>query len=496
MNIPNQYRYNTIALLVLILTFAASCGSSSEVRVIEDAPKNVTQRNAQQSESSESFMHLKTGLLEPVDNMDPLFINNLSSKRVMSLIYDGLYTVDANGEVTQALVRSRSMSDDSLTYTFEINTNIFYHDSDVFISGMGRRVQAADIKWAFERTARADVPDYASALLMTVDGYQDYFEDQRYIYDPDRRALDGVSGIQVVNPQTIRFRLVEPDPLFTKKLASPYLFIYPREALQSQNRSLKTRPVGTGSYRFEERSGNTIILARENPGPEGERLISPRLNRIDFTHFSRESELFQQFASKNIDWIPEVGPETKRVVIGENGSLAPGYSDQYNAHRIGGRRIQFYLNKTPRTNIAWLKNRLASVDTDSLAYSGTFSILNPFTAPAVSTGSPDSQYFVTYTSDPYARMFLTRIQQAYLSPDSEFMLTDIRTPISRTSIYTISKDAFHESLLPFEAGGWMRLETAGYGLSHTRVTEISNSEIAWKLFVEDIRIDEGQVDTQ
>lgn len=495
MKTHNQYRFNSL-LLIFALAFTASCGSGGEVRVIEDTPQNIAQRSAQQTDSTESFMQLRAGLLEPVDNLDPLFINNLSSKRVLSLIYDGLYTVNEDGEITPALVENATVSDDGLTYTFQLNTDIFYQDSDVFISGVGRRVQAEDIKWAFERTARSDVPGHASALLMNVDGYQDYFEDQRYIYDPERRALDGVSGIQVVNSETIRFRLFEPDSAFTKKLSSPYLSVYPREAVQSRNRSLKTAPVGTGSYRFQERNGNTIILVREEPGPEGERLTSPRLNRIDFTHFSRESELFQQFAQTNIHWIPEVGPETKRIVIGDNSLLVPGYRNQYNAHRIGERYVQFYLNETRRANVAWLQSRLETVSTDSISYTGNLRVINPIASPDTVSGSPDSQYFVTYTSDPYARMLLTQIQQAYLAPDSEFLLTDIRTPISRTSVYAYSNDAFHESILPLEASAWMRLETPGYGLSQTQVSGISDSEIAWKLFVDDIRINESQTDSQ
>lgn len=495
MNTHKRYQLNSL-LLILAMVFTVSCGSSGDVRVIEDSPQNITERNPKMADSTESFMQLRVGLLEPVDNLDPLFINNLSSKRVLSLIYDGLYTVDTNGEVVQALVQNATVSDDSLTYTFEINSNVFYHDTDVFISGVGRRVQAADIKWAFERTAKATVPDDASGLLMNVDGYQDYFEDQRYIYDSSRRALDGVSGIQVVDSGTIRFRLIETDPDFTRKLASPYLSIYPREALQSQNRSLKSNPVGTGAFGFQQRNGNTLVLTLRQPGSDGERLTSPRLNRIDFSYFPQESALFQQFASENIDWIPEVGPETKRVVINDDGTLAPGYTNQYLAHQIGDRRVQFYLNETRRANLAWLRSRLTNISAASINHSGTLSLSGNLSQPDGDVGSPDSQYYLTYTTDPYARMLMTHIQQEYLAPESEFTLTDIRTPISRTSIYTFSNDAFHESFLPFEANEWMRLETPGYGLSHTHISGIQDSETAWKLFVEDIRVNEDQADNQ
>lgn len=492
MNILN--RYNS-PLLILILIFAASCGSGEQVRVINDAPRNVTQRVSSPSDSADSFMHLKAGLLEEVDNMDPLFINNLSSKRVLSLIYDGLYTVDETGTVTQAIARNATVSDDSLTYTLEINTNIYYHDSDAFISGVGRRVQAADVKWAFERTAKATVPDQASKLLMNIEGYQDYFEDQRYVYDSVRRAIEDVSGIRVINSETIRFTLIEPDPDFTKKLASPYLAIYPREGLEVQGHSLKTNPVGTGAFRFQEQSDNTIILIRDLADTNGERLTEPRLNRIDFTHFPRESRLFQAFASQEIHWIPEVGPETNRVVINDSNSLAPGYVNQYNLHRNGERQIQLYLNSTRRANMTWLRSRLSDASADSILHSGDLSILSPIEAPTTAIGSPDSQYYVTYTSDPYVRTLLTQIQKEYLAPESEFALTDIRIPISRTAIYSHSNDAFHSSLSPFEAGAWMQLTTPGYGLSQLNVSGIPDTVPGWKIFTEEIRINGEQTDT-
>lgn len=488
-------RYNSL-FFIAILIFAAACGSGEQVRVVDESPQNIAERGPAQADSAEAFMQLNAGLLEPVDNMDPLFINNLSSKRVVSLIYDGLYTVDESGNITHAIARDATISDDSLTYTLDINTDIFYHDSDVFISGIGRRVQAADIKWAFERTARATVPDVASQLLMNIEGYQDFFEDQRYVYDSDRRALDGVSGIEVVNPQTIRFHLIEPDSNFTKKLASPYLAIYPREALEVQGRSLKTAPVGTGTFRFQERNGNTLILIRDVSDSNGEHLSSSRLNRIDLTFYPQESRLFQAFAANDLDWIPEVGPQTQRMVLGEGNSLSPGYTDQYNLHNIGERRIHLYLNETRRANMAWLQSRLSDVNPDSIEHAGELTIETAIEAPDSVSGEPESQYYVTYTTDPHARMLLTSIQQKYLAPESEFALTDIRTPISRTAVYTMSTDAYHYSLSPIEADAWLRLITPVFGLSHLHVSGIPNSETAWKLFVDDITINKDQADNQ
>lgn len=490
----NNNQRNSL-LFAIIMGIAVACGTSEQVRVVDDSPRNITERDSAQVDTTDQFMQLSVGLLEPVDNFDPLFANTQSSMRVISLIYDGLFSVDENGNVIPAIAEDVTVSDDSLTYTIQLNNDLFFHDSDVFMSGVGRRVQAADIKWAFERTARSNVPDRAAQLLMNVEGYQDYFEDQRYIYDPDRRVLEEVSGIEIIDPQTIRFELIEPDTNFTKKLASPFLLIYPREALQVQDKMLKTNPVGTGAYRFRDRTENTIILIRDEPGRNEERLTSPRLNRIDFVHHRQESRLFQEFASQNIDWIPEIGPETKQVVISEDDSLSPGYRTEYNLHRFGERQVSIYLNDSRRINIGWLRSRLADVVADSITHQGTLSIENPVEAPDSLSDNPDSQYYITYTSDLYARMLLTQIQRNYLEPDSEFALMDIRTPISRTSVYAVTSDPFHNSILPPETGVWLQLTTPNFGLSQLNIEGVRDVEPSWKLFVDQIRINEEEEDT-
>lgn len=485
-----------LLLTALILT-AVSCGSSEEVRVVDTQPRSGPVADTSDSDE-ETFMQLNVGLLEPIDNFDPLFINNQSSMRVLSLIYDGLFTVDTEGNPVPALASTYEISDDSLTYTIRINRDIFYHDSEAFLSGIGRRIQASDIKWAFERAARSNVPDNAAKLLMNIEGYEDYFDDQRFIYDPDRRVLDEVSGISVVDEQTIRFRLIEPDPDFMNKLASPYLFIYPREALQRNNRSLKSQPVGTGAYRLNEQQDGTTVLVRAQSDTDSERVISPRLNRINFLHSGQESNLFRQFAAEEIDWIPEMGSETRDVALDDEDSLVPGYADQYSLHRQGTRLLYIYINESRRSNIAWLKNRFATLEADTLnTTGGTATVINqPEPAEGTSIGDPDDTYYVMFTSDPHARSLLRRVQRTLLETDSEFGLTDIQTPVSRTSVYTVSTDPFHSALFDYGTNAWLRYTVQNSGISHPKVEGLMDSEVSWKLFVEPIRVNSNSGDSE
>lgn len=494
---PNNQKL-TCYFLLSVLTFllVVSCGSSEEVRTIEEEPRTTDNQTAE-PDTSEVFMELTIGMIDSVDNLDPLFSSNLSTMRILSLIYDGLLTLDKNGAVTNAIATDISVSEDSLTYTLTINTNIFYHDNTAFMSGIGRRVQADDIKWAFERTARANVPPHASKLLMNIAGYEEYFEDQRNVYDPDRRMIDGVAGITVENQQSVQFRLIEPDPDFQKKLASPYLFIYPREAVQEQGESLKSNPVGTGAFQFQDRTDNTIVLARNNSENSGDLLTQPRVNRINLVHHDSESQQFQDFASEEIDWIPEIGPETKLVTFSSNGELGVAYRDNYSESSSGSRVINLNFNDTRRVNMSWLQHRLSEFDPDSIDIPGEFTIHQPLSqVGSDDPGEPDSFYLVTFTDDFFARGLLTEIQQIYIEPESEFRLSEIRTPVLESAIYTTSSDSFHNPLIYPQDNPWVTFSSPIIGFHHQNIEGIENSNVAWKLFLESVRVEETSEEYQ
>lgn len=489
--IPGYFFISIFSVLLI-----ASCGTTDEVRTVEDGPRTSTDRTPEDADPEERFMEISIGMIDPIDNLDPLFANNLSTMRILSLIYDGLYTIDKNGEVAHAIAAEHTISDDGLTYRLPLNNDLFFHDSNVFQAGVGRRLQASDVKWVFERTARFNVPARASELLKNIEGYEEFFEDQRNVYDSDRRALDGVSGITVRNPRTIEFKLLEPDETFLKKLASPYLFIYPREAIQREGQSLKRTPVGTGAYTFQERTDNRVILTRDNSDRLDDRLTNPRINRIEFVYQQRESQLFQDFARRNIDWLPEVGPETKRVGITTEGELAQGYHENYALTTSGTRYINFYLNETRRVNMNWLRTRLSEFEPDSIDIQNSITVRQAaLAAEPDQVGEPDSFYLATFTNDLFIRTLLTKIQEQYLEPDSEFRLSDIRTPVSRTAVFTRSSDSFHQPLINLSGTPWFTYSSIVHGLYHSNIEGIESHTTPWKLFVENVRLDLSNEDS-
>lgn len=480
----------TIPLMLLLY----SCGPSSTVTTVDRAPS--TDRTEAASDTTEPFQEITIGLIDEITSFDPLFADNLSTMRALSLVYDGLYTLDENGEPIKAIASQIEISDDSLTYRVTINRDLFFHDSNAFGSGVGRRVQASDIKWAFERTARMDVPPIASSLLMNIEGYSGFYKEQRTIYEPNKRVYSSVSGIEAPDNQTLIFRLVEPDEDFLKKLASPYLFIYPREAVQSATSPLSRTPVGTGSYKFTQREENgTIVFSKVESSPSGTRLTSPRVNRINLVYERSESNLFQKFAQNEIQWIPEIGPETARLVTDPELNLTPAYSDSYrfiinSAYR--NTSLHFH-DEAIRVNLADLKNSVSNLSGNDLNFRAKIDIRSMFT-DTDTTAEADTAYFVAYTANKTVRDILTHVQRERLEPESSFRMLDTRVNLSKTALFSDQSDSFHSKFIQSKRDYWIEVQSPVLSLTQLNIRGIRSSSVPWKLFIEPIRVENNNRD--
>lgn len=467
----------------LASVFYACKTPESTVVVVEDSPD--TEQTVRQDTVTEEFTELTIGLIDTVSNFDPLFAENLSTQRTLSLIYEGLYTLDRDGNPIPAIASNTEISEDSLEYVFTIDQNKYYHNSSVFTAGVGRRVTATDVKEALERSAKSTVPENAAELLMGISGFENYYLEQRSVYDPEKRVLDGVAGIQVINMETVGIVLKEKDSEFLKKLASPYLYIYPQEAVSNRNQNLADYPVGTGPYRLNRvESDGRIILSRDDHRNGNTSLI----NQITLLYVSDESQLFQDNSFGQTDWIPEMSPGVSEQVLNENGNLQSSYENTLHLVENNASRINaFYLNDRASVEHDWLINRLAYLTTEDISTRGDVTLqVDDF--EVTEEAQPLEQYFASYTDDAFALRILTELHNIILRPESALVLFDIRVPTQQTSIYIKKSSSLHRALDPLDTNYWLRLDTQILGLHKDRVTGIEPTSVPWLLHIDQIGV--------
>ncbi|MDX1639641.1 MAG: ABC transporter substrate-binding protein [Balneolaceae bacterium] len=433
---------NAILSGIAVAIVLGGCASQPETIVINDTPKSPgpsaqpADTAKAEDEISAEFKQMVVGEIHPITTLDPLFADNNSAKRTLQLLYEGLVRYDSSGEITPAIAKRWQVTGDSLTYVFTLRDNLFYHDDNIFSSGVGRKLVARDVKFAFERMAENSVPAHAAELFMDIDGFEPYFNEQRNILNPAFRELEGVSGIQVTSDTTVVFNLAQQDRNFLHKLASPYASIYPREAVTENPGNFAG--VGSGPFELSQQVGDSVYIFAKyddyNPGTK-----PPVLDRIDVIVEENESNMLKSMGAGDIHVIPEMGPEMIDNMLTDEGTLSPAYISNYTLRFPGGSTVYTLLHN-PESGIpaGYLENRLSGLQLAPFLQqfpSGVLDISSLTDTVSSTVDNPPGIIYSSYPGDIFQRWMLQKLS-GYWNGDPKLNIVRIRTPTRLTAMYT------------------------------------------------------------
>lgn len=438
MKLRSSQKYLPILILSLLVLWGCK---QPETIVIDDeptvsAPPDTTEEYITDNDDSD-FRKLVIGEYQFITSFDPLLAENGATMRALQLIYEGLVRMNANGNTVPAVAKSWEVSGDSLTYTFTLNQNIYYHDSDVFSTGTGRRLTAKDVKFVFERMAKSGNPSTAAKLFWDIKGFEPFYQEQHKVYEPEKRTLSDVSGIQTPNDSTVVFELHEEDPQFLKKLATPHALIYPREALTSTQNSFT--PVGTGPFTLSSQNADSVYIFAKSQKYHESKTI--HLNRVDIVTSSSKSKLMRKMGAGNIQLLPELGPNILQNVTTDEGALKTGFNNQYTLKKRSNAN-EFVVRSNPNAAITDEDARRLS----HLAYTSTESYFgqlpNTIVRPDSILASPQSdttlaieRLYTVFSDDPFISTYLGDLRKTLTRQGIKLGMTEFRTPTRNTDLW-------------------------------------------------------------
>ena len=112
-----------------------------------------------------------TLVYDPEDSMNPLLASGYVNRALFSLIYQGLFTVDADYQVSPMLCRSYNVSADQKTYTFYLCNALFSDGSTVTASDVVATLTAAKSSaWYGGRLQHTKtISSYGDAVVIELD---------------------------------------------------------------------------------------------------------------------------------------------------------------------------------------------------------------------------------------------------------------------------------------------------------------------------------------
>lgn len=134
-----------ILCLAMVLTVFVGCSSTPATEEGASASGDAAQGEAADSEYKDTLVF---AMNTDVQSLDPQIQNDTTSEQVVKMLYNTLLKFQDDGTVVGDLAESWSVSEDKLTWTFNLKQGVKFHN--------GKELTSADVKATFDRALNAE----------------------------------------------------------------------------------------------------------------------------------------------------------------------------------------------------------------------------------------------------------------------------------------------------------------------------------------------------
>jgi peptide/nickel transport system substrate-binding protein len=206
------------------------------------------------------------GSIGDASRLLPILASDSASGDIVGLLFNGLLKYNERLEIVGDLAESWTVSEDGLTLTFILRSNVRWHD--------GAPVSAEDVKFTYEKLIDPNVRT------------------------PFSSSYELIESVECPDGRTVRVRYREP---FAPALESWMMGIIPKHLLEGEDlntTSFLRHPTGHGPYRFVRwKTGELIELAANNDYFERR----PRIDRYLYRIIPDQATLFLELLTQGVD---------------------------------------------------------------------------------------------------------------------------------------------------------------------------------------------------
>ena len=250
----------------------------------------------------------------------PLFPGNTTEAgggKVVDQLFAGLVTYDAQGGIHNEVADSITSSDNATHYVIKLENGWKFTD--------GTPVTAHSFVNAWNYTANSANKQASASFFSTIEGYDD-------LQKPDVDPKATLSGLTVVDDNTIDVKLSQPDSAFPVKAGSHAYMPLPESAFKDPKK-FGQHPVSNGPYKFVSWQHNHSIEMVKNPDYKGNRVA--KNDGLNFKIYTSPDSAYADLRGGNLDFTNTI-PDTALTSFQSDKSLK-AYNDP------GGNTLTFTI---------------------------------------------------------------------------------------------------------------------------------------------------------
>ena len=249
-------------------------------------------------------------------SLDPAFAKNKQVMWASHQLYNTLIEIDSNMQMQPSLAMHWNISDDNLTFTFFLRTDVFFTDDACFKNGKGRKLTAHDVEYSFKRIVDKNTASPGAWIF--------------------NNRVDSVDGFKAIDDTSFQLKLIHPFQSILGILSMQYCSIIPKEAVEKYKSDFRRHPVGSGPFSFVAwEEGQALILKKNERYFEkdatGKSL--PYLDGIKVSFYDSKATEFLEFQQNRLDFIDDIDPSFKDEVLTKTGNLKKTWQGKIELHK-------------------------------------------------------------------------------------------------------------------------------------------------------------------
>ena len=284
-------------ILPLLLTAAmvaglAGCGSSAAKETTAAGNDNQTTAESTEAGSTTGEKILKVQVGPDPETVDPALNSAVDGGNMILHAFEGLLTLDENGQLKEGQAESWETSEDGLTWTFHLRDGLKWSD--------GTDLTAKDFVYSWQRVCDPNVAaPYAETVLGMVKGYDEAIAG-------DITKLD----VQAPDEKTVVVNLAHPCSYFGELAAFATLNPVQQATVEANGDAWATSAdtyISNGPFMMTEWVPGSHITFSKNPNYWNAETI--KLDKLEFELIEDSNAAYSAYTSGEVDMIKDVPTE-------------------------------------------------------------------------------------------------------------------------------------------------------------------------------------------
>lgn len=340
-----------ITAALSIVALLAGCGS-------------VEAKDSQQEVTSADKV-VSVNITEPSNGLLPSDTSDMAGWKIVSQLYDGLVTFDAEGNETLVEAESITPNDDASEYTIALKPNLAFSN--------GEKITADTYAKSWSFAANAANGQVGASIFEDIQGYDE-------LQDASGSKTAQLSGLTVVDDTTLKVRLKASNSAFLYKIGDIAFLPMPSEVIKNP-KEYGQKPIGNGPYELKAyKSGEEIILEKDD-SYKGPRKVKNA--GIDFKVYQSLDAAYSDLLAGNLDVLDSIPTSALKTHQNEKNITAvskPGPS--FSAFTIS-QNLKHFQGEEGRYRRQAIAHAIDRENIAGAIFSGTVTPATDFLAPVI-----------------------------------------------------------------------------------------------------------------